>query len=1397
MKVTLYFRKGLAEKVMINVWQSWSITLSAVKTSKKIFLIGFLFSHIFFVSYAQKPTVLLLQGDSCQRTPQQIQTRLSLQAVSSSAMIRLAYVIPSNRTAQPDGVADFQNAVKIGQQWFKEQMEQIGFGPKTFAVETEADGITPLVHVVQVPETDDYLRGDIWGRTQTAAINAGLSIWASGEVWVIIPEAHLMSADGTVTGGMAGGASNGTGDSPGLAMIGSNALPLFHAGVMTDDTPYDGKVLPALGPFPMKQDVTFSWFEGTTMSSLASTWFGALWHEMGHAFGALPHDFRNDENFHGNIMGNGLRGTRGSLFPEKYPQDYTRLEYSSALILSVNHYFNSNKMVTSAPVLSFANSGSITPENGHVKIAFQASDEDSLVLAYLGYRGEIVAELVLDGTAVDTAFRVPYFTPGEINPYDFSVYDKHGNRAFSGPLDFFIPAGYNKAPVPFIRIEPPVPGLNQPIRLDASRSSDDQSISSVTAAWDVDNDGHYDTSPTTNKVTEYLYQSGGNYLIRLKLVDESGAETISTPVSVKIPGEKKIAVESFTLINADNDEAVGNLQNNVVIKFGAWEGKTFSIRANTSPGAIERVEFDLKGPVTHKQTERVAPYALFGDNPSGDYSGKKLLVGEYTLTATPFSSSGKGVARTVSFKVIDTRVPGRASIVWDKTIGAMGNEQLAVAIATPDGGYLLAGHSSSNTSGDKSENSKGASDFWIVKIDAQHNKIWDKTFGADKIDELRKAIPTPDGGYLLAGYSDSNASGDKSENSKGYFDYWVVKVDNQGNKAWDKTFGGRWSDMLSSVISIPGGGYLLTGTSGSDASGDKSENNRGPNGVDFWVVRMDEQGNKIWDKTFGGDLDDVLQSAIAIPGEGFLLAGFSGSNISGDKSQNSIGSSDDYWIVKIDNGGNKIWDKTLGGSQLDRLQNVTLTPDKGFLLSGNSFSDASGDKSENGKGGWDFWVVKIDVTGRKVWDKTLGGVSHDEVVSVTSTNDGGYLLAGSSSSSASGDKTEISNGPDDDYWVVKIDDQGNKLWDKTIGGNSYEWLSSSLLAHNGNYLLAGNSNSNASADKSENSKGGTDYWIVELKEPSTPIVTTLTLMNAYTEQAIKELKNGDVIRLTETGRFLDVRANVPAANVTQVDFHLKGPLNHQQTEREAPYALFGDLQGNFNGRYLIPGAYTLTVTPYINNSKEASLTVSFTVTEGFSITGFTLIDATLDQPIGALAEGQIIDLSILKDHKLAIRADSDPVQLEKVDLALQGPFTYASTERVYPYALFGDVTQNGFTDYTGAKMFPGTYTLTATPYASGIKGSTRAMAFSVIKGGAAQRQVEVYPIPSSDVINIKHEANTTAHITLLDFSGNVVLDRPLSQESVEQLDVKGLGKGIHYLKVVGPKGVEIIRLVIE
>jgi len=269
----------------------------------------------------------------------------------SQPHVRVGYVIPSNRSEQPRGVDTIRYVIPTYQNWLRDQMQHHGQGQKTFIYETEPDGVTPKVHVIHVAETDSYIRGDIWGRTLIAVSSAGVALWERGEVWLVFVEAHLQKPDGDVEGGVALGASWGSGDDPGVAMLGGDGLAMLRPEFITDDRPYHNTVLPEIGPYLLKQDVSFAWFEGETFSSVHSSWLGAGMHELGHAFG-LPHDFRNDSNFRGNLMGNGFRGFRGCTHPGRYSSDFARLSHVAALVFSGSRYLNVGGTDTTRPTVS-------------------------------------------------------------------------------------------------------------------------------------------------------------------------------------------------------------------------------------------------------------------------------------------------------------------------------------------------------------------------------------------------------------------------------------------------------------------------------------------------------------------------------------------------------------------------------------------------------------------------------------------------------------------------------------------------------------------------------------------------------------------------------------------------------------------------------------------------------------------------------------------------------------------------------------------------------------------------------------------------------------------------------------------------------------------------------------
>jgi hypothetical protein len=416
-----------------------------------------------------------------------------------------------------------------------------------------------------------------------------------------------------------------------------------------------------------------------------------------------------------------------------------------------------------------------------------------------------------------------------------------------------------------------------------------------------------------------------------------------------------------------------------------------------------------------------------------------------------------------------------------KDLGGRDFDFFSSMALTKDGGRIVGGSSQSNISGNKTEKSRGDRDYWIVKLDSANKIQFDKTIGGSDVDGLTSIQQTSDGGYILGGGSNSNASGEKTQNSKGGSDFWIVKLDSKGNIQFDKTIGGGNNDGITAIQQTSDGGYILGGDSRSNKSGDKSENSRG--GEDYWIVKIDGSGNIQFDKTYGGSDDDFLTSLQQTTDGGFILGGFSFSNKSGDKSQNSKGR-DDFWVIKVDARGNIQFDKTIGGNEADDLAALQQTSDGGYILGGHSFSNISSDKTENSRGNFgfpDYWIVKLGSTGNIQFDKTLGGTDLDILTSLQQTIDGGYILGGRSFSNAAFDKSENARGfGDDDFWIVKLDKNGNKQFDKTIGGTNFDECFSIKEKSKNHYVAGGQSLSDVGGDKTSRTKGLFDYWIVDV-----------------------------------------------------------------------------------------------------------------------------------------------------------------------------------------------------------------------------------------------------------------------------------------------------------------------------
>lgn len=418
--------------------------------------------------------------------------------------------------------------------------------------------------------------------------------------------------------------------------------------------------------------------------------------------------------------------------------------------------------------------------------------------------------------------------------------------------------------------------------------------------------------------------------------------------------------------------------------------------------------------------------------------------------------------------------------MWDVRFGGSKYDIPDGIIETPDNGFILVGVSASNNDGNKSQVGQGYYDFWIIRTDAYGNKMWDRRFGGSDDDGAYDIQQTADGNYLVSGYSSSAANEDKSESGNGNKDFWVMKISPLGNKIWDHCYGGSKGEVLRGALTTSDGGFLLAGYSFSGISGNKTQANKGPDGTsDYWIIKIDANGVKQWDHSFGGNGEDELTALVPASNGGFMLAGSSNSTQSGDHSQSSQGLND-FWIVRTDSLGNKLWDQRYGGTDDDFLIELTNSNDGGFLLGGYSFSGIGGDKTQDCWGQSDVWMVKIDANGAKQWDVRFGATKMDRSRSVIQTLDGGYFIGAYTNSLQEGDITDPSRGVYDG-WGIKIDSNGVKQWDKRYGGTEDDHWHLVMQLSDGDYILVGHSQSGISGDKSQSCFGSDDIWMLKLE----------------------------------------------------------------------------------------------------------------------------------------------------------------------------------------------------------------------------------------------------------------------------------------------------------------------------
>jgi hypothetical protein len=382
-------------------------------------------------------------------------------------------------------------------------------------------------------------------------------------------------------------------------------------------------------------------------------------------------------------------------------------------------------------------------------------------------------------------------------------------------------------------------------------------------------------------------------------------------------------------------------------------------------------------------------------------------------------------------------------------------------------------------------------------FDTISNKIFEGniTFGGRYDDQGYSLEKTHDGGYIIIGKT--------STYDRGGGDAWLIKIDKNCNEMWNKTYGGRKSDYGFCGQQTTDGGYIISGGTKSFGNGDH----------DVWLIKTDDAGKELWNRTFGGDEWDQGYGVRQATDGGYIIIG-------GAKSYGW--GPNDYWVIKTDNNGIEEWNETYGLHGYDWGYAIQQTKDGGFIFTGATDTSVKGehildiglikiddkgntewhkiyhkplgkkrwdegygvqqtqdggyiiagiahtyDWTESGEG--DAWLIKTDKWGRKEWDRVLGGIKCDSFSSVKQTQDAGYILSGWTYSYGSGDS---------DLWLVKTNSEGKELWDITLGGEKREWA----LAHNlqitsdHSYLITGSTRSYGA--------GSSDAWLMKIEEPS-------------------------------------------------------------------------------------------------------------------------------------------------------------------------------------------------------------------------------------------------------------------------------------------------------------------------
>ena len=500
----------------------------------------------------------------------------------------------------------------------------------------------------------------------------------------------------------------------------------------------------------------------------------------------------------------------------------------------------------------------------------------------------------------------------------------------------------------------------------------------------------------------------------------------------------------------------------------------------------------------------------------------------------------------------------QSEVQWQKSLGGTLDDKPFSIEQTSDNGFIIAGSTISNDVDISGFHGGNGTDAWIVKTDSLGVIQWQKCYGGTGSEVAYDIIETADGGYIFTGQASSTNGDVTSFHGGAGYDIWVVKINVVGDIVWEKCLGGTNVDVAYSIIETNQGGYLLSGATWSN-DGDVI-GFHGGNDADSWTIKIDSIGVIQWQKCLGGTSFDAINSIQQTSDQGFILSGRTSSN-DGDVSGNH--GNLDSWIVKADSVGNIEWQKCLGGTGIEFSTEVQEDSNGGYIVMNTTQYSNNGDVSgylSVVTGATDIWVVKLSNIGVLEWQKCVGGASFDYGVGLEQTQDGGYMIAGTTDTSIG--STTQGSGPSD-YCVVKLNNSGSIAWHKSLGGSSEDVATCLKLTNDDEYIIIGYAGS-IDGDIT-NSIGGNDFWVVKMGMVSV---------------------QGNV--------YFDFNSN---CNMDSTEFGLE---DINLVVNPGNIVVTTDNTGKWQINYLAPGNYTITVdTSMINWSSACSNTTSFSITDSY------------------------------------------------------------------------------------------------------------------------------------------------------------------------------------------------------